>query len=423
MQVDLVGVDKIRPYERNPRINDKAVEAVSRSIREFGWQVPIVVDESNVIIAGHTRYKAALALGMVEVPVSVARGLTPDQVRAYRIADNKTSELAEWNYDLLPLELSELQATEFDLGLLGFDQQELARLLNPGVKEGLCDPDEVPATPDVATTQPGDLWLLGEHRLLCGDSTKAEDVVRLLGDRKPFLMVTDPPYGVELDQSWRDRAGMNTMGQSEKSGTHYLNGKLIKSDRSGNEFTSLDVKSDWSNGFELVNSLQCAYIWHASAHAWEVEGGLRRIGFEPVQQIIWVKPILTLGRQNYHWKHEPCFYMRKKGAKVPWYGPTNATTVWEAASPKQIFSKSDEEKQPHPCQKPLLLKSRPIEYHTRAGEEVYDPFLGSGTTLIAAEQLGRRCYGIEISAQYCDVIVKRWETFTGKKAELHTVDR
>src|SRR5216684_607858 len=199
MKVELRPIASIRPYENNPRINDQAVDVVAASIREFGFRQPIVVDAQGVIIIGHARYKAALKLGLDKVPVHVAKDLSPEQVKALRIADNKTADLSDWNYDLLPIELSELQGMNYDLGLLGFNQDELAELLDPGVKDGLCDPDDVPAPPDEATTRPGDLWLLGDHRLLCGDSSKAEDVDRLLDGASIHLVNTDPPYNVKVE--------------------------------------------------------------------------------------------------------------------------------------------------------------------------------------------------------------------------------
>ena len=198
MRIEMRPIGDIRPYENNPRLNDDAVDAVVESIRQFGFRQPIVVDTEGVIICGHTRWKAAQKLDLKKVPVHVAKDLTPEQIKAYRIADNKTAELAEWNYDLLPIELSQLQDMDFDLGLLGFSEDELGKLLDPGVKEGLTDPDEVPEPPDEAITQPGDLWLLGDHRLLCGDSGNPEHVDRLLDGAKIHLVSTDPPYNVRL---------------------------------------------------------------------------------------------------------------------------------------------------------------------------------------------------------------------------------
>ena len=198
MKIVLRPLADIRPYEKNPRINDDAVDAVAASLKEFGFRQPIVVDPDGVIICGHTRYKAAQKLGLEKVPVHVATDLTPEQIKAYRIADNQTASLAEWNYDLLPIEIGELQAANYDLGLLGFDQDELAKLLGGDLQEGLTDPDDVPAPPDEAITQPGDLWILGNHRLLCGDSSKPDDLDRLLDGAVIHLVNTDPPYNVRL---------------------------------------------------------------------------------------------------------------------------------------------------------------------------------------------------------------------------------
>ena len=199
MKIELWKLSGVKPYPGNPRLNDDAVEAVAASIREFGFRQPIVVDSEGVIIVGHTRYKAAQKLDLENVPVHVAKDLTREQIKAYRIADNKTAELSDWDYDLLPIELGELQASDYDLGLLGFDQDELAKLLDPGVEDGLTDPDDVPAPLDEAITQPGDLWILGDHRLLCGDSGKPEDVDRLLDGAEVHLVNTDPPYNVKVE--------------------------------------------------------------------------------------------------------------------------------------------------------------------------------------------------------------------------------
>ena len=199
MKIELRRIGDVHPYPNNPRINDDAVDTVAGSIKEFGFRQPIVVDSDGVIICGHTRFKAAKKLGLEKVPVHVAQDLSPEQIKAYRIADNKTAELAEWNYDLLPIELADLQSCNYDLGLLGFDQDELARLLNPELSEGLTDPDDIPAPPDEAITQPGDLWVLGNHRLLCGDSSNPQHLARLLGDQTIQLVNMDPPYNVKVE--------------------------------------------------------------------------------------------------------------------------------------------------------------------------------------------------------------------------------
>jgi hypothetical protein len=217
MKIELRKLSEIKPYPGNPRNNEDAVDAVAQSIRQFGFRQPIVVDAQGVIICGHTRYNAALKLGLEKVPVHVAADLTPEQIKAYRIADNKTAELSDWHYDLLPIELGELQAANYDLGLLGFDQDELARLLDPGVKDGLCDPDEVPAPPDELTTRPGDLWLIGDHRLLCGHSGNPEDVDRLLDGAPIHLVNTDPPYNVKVEPRSNNAiaAGITSLSRRE----------------------------------------------------------------------------------------------------------------------------------------------------------------------------------------------------------------
>jgi len=388
MHIEIWPIVRVKPYERNPRLNDAAIDAVASSLREFGWRQPIVVDRDGVIVVGHTRWKAARKLGLKEVPVHVA-DLTPEQAKAYRLADNQTATIAEWDKELLPLELADLQCAGFNLGLLGFSEDELAKYLQP-VQEGLCDPDEVPAPPDEATTQPGDLWLLGEHRLLCGDSTNTDHVARLLEDRKPKLMVTDPPYGVEYDPEWRHESGLN------------------KSDRIGK--VTNDDRVDWTEAYTLFPGDVC-YVWHAGRFAAELATGLSAVGFEVRNQIIWRKSRFAISRGHYHWQHEPCWYAVRKGRSAHWTGDRSQSTVWD------IAAKDGTGETRHGTQKPVECMARPIRNHGKIGNEIYDPFLGSGTTIIAAEMLRRRCYGLEIDPAYCDLIVLRYERFTGKKAE------
>jgi DNA modification methylase len=260
-------------------------------------------------------------------------------------------------------------------------------------------------------TRPGDLWLCAEHRVLCGDATAAEAVARLLGERRPRLMVTDPPYGISLDSEWRDRAGINKHGPAEAS--------YMKRRTEGHTQTTIsgDTIADWSHAFELVPPLQVVYVWHASVYTREVLDGLLRIGFLYPQQIIWHKGRAVLTRTHYWYAHEPCVYARKKNA--PWYGKAGEnSTVWQVPSPKFIMGGSDEEKFDHPTQKPVELMRRPILNHLRRGELVYDPFLGSGTTLAAAELTERICCGLELDPKYVDVIVTRWQGLTGKQAIL-----
>ena len=298
---------------------------------------------------------------------------------------------------------------DFNLDLIGFDDRELTKLLAD--QDGDGEADAVPDVPATPVTAPGDLWLLGPHRVLCGDATSAEAVARLLGERKPRLMVTDPPYGIELDSEWRDRAGLNGCGPAEAS--------YMKNRTAGHTETTIsgDTRADWSEAFELVPSLEAAYVWHASKFTREVLDGLLRIGFLHHQQIIWDKTRTVLTRTHYWFQHEPCWYVRKKNA--PWFGKAGEnSTIWVSASPKFIMGGSDEDKFDHPTQKPVDLMRRPILNHLRRGELVFDPFLGSGTTLAAADLTERVCFGIELDPKYVDVIVTRWQSLSGKQATL-----
>ena len=321
---------------------------------------------------------------------------------------NRSVTWADWDEELLALELQELNAADFDLSLTGFDPGEIDGLL--------AIPDEeranaAPPLPENPVSRVGDLWLCGKHRVLCGDATSARKMsARLLGERKPILMVTDPPYGIELDSEWRDRAGLNGCGPAEAS--------YMKHRTEGHTETTIsgDTRADWSEAFELVPSLQIAYVWHASKFTREVLDGLLRIGFLHHQQIIWDKGRTVLTRTLYWFQHEPCWFVRKKNA--PWYGKAGEnSTIWASPSPKFIMGGSDEEKYDHPTQKPVELMRRPILNHLKRGELVYEPFLGSGTTLAAAELTERVCCGIELDPKYVDVIVQRWQTLAGKKAD------
>ena len=410
LKVCMWPIDRPIPYARNSRkIPERAVDKVAASIKEFGWRQAIVVDKDGVIICGHTRLLAAKKLGLLQVPVHVADNLTPAQVKAYRLMDNRSHEDTDWDLELLGPELEELGALDFDLKLTGFDQHEIDRLLVDSDQEDRAN--EAPPLPDNPVTRLGDLWLCGKHRILCSDATSPDAVARLLGERKPRLMVTDPPYGISLDSEWRDRAGLNGCGPAEPS--------YMKKRTAGHTETKIsgDTRADWSEAFALVPSLEVIYAWHASVHTSEVLAGLLRIGFLYPQQIVWNKGRTVLTRTHYWYQHEPCWYVRKKNA--PWYGKAGENaTIWDAVSPKFIFSGSDEQKFDHPTQKPIELMRRPILNHTRRGELVYEPFLGSGTTLAAAELTDRVCLGIELDPKYIDVVVERWQRLTGKQATL-----
>lgn len=408
-------IDKLIPYARNARkITDKAIDKVAASLKEFGFRQPIVVDGEGVIVVGHARLLAAKKIGLTDVPVHVAIGLTAQQIKSYRLMDNRSHEETDWDLELLAPELSELKDLGIDLSLTGFDGAEIDRLLMSADDD--AEANNAPALPEVAVTQPGDLWQCGPHRVLCGDCTSQDAVVRLLGDRKPLLMVTDPPYGIELDSEWRDRAGLNGCGPAQSS--------YMKHRSKGHTETTIsgDTRADWSDAFALVPSLEVAYVWHASKFTREVLDGLLRIGFLHHQQIVWNKLRTVLTRTHYWFQHEPCWYVRKKNA--PWFGKAGEnSTVWDSPSPKFIMGGSDEEKFDHPTQKPVELMRRPILNHTKRGELVYEPFLGSGTTLAAAELTERICYGIELDPKYADVIVQRWQGLSGMKATLESDGR
>jgi len=411
--IELWPLNKLVPYARNPRTHsDAQVAQIAASIAEFGFTSPILVDSKAGVIAGHGRLLAARKLDLTEVPAIVLDHLSETQKRAYILADNRLALSAGWDDELLALELLELKEADFDLSLTGFDVKELDDLLLASDDEKA---NEVPPLPEHTVSRSGDLWVCGDtrvqHRVLCGDATNVDDVVRLLGERKPFLLVTDPPYGIELDSEWRDRAGLNGCGPAEAS--------YMKHRTEGHTNTSIssDTRADWSDAFALVPSLEVAYVWHASKFTREVLDGLLRIGFLHHQQIIWNKGRTVLTRTHYWFQHEPCWYVRKKNA--PWFGKAGEnSTIWDSPSPKFIMGGSDEEKFDHPTQKPVELMRRPILNHTRRGELVYEPFLGSGTTLAAAELTERVCYGMELDPKYVDVSVQRWQSLSGKQALL-----
>jgi DNA modification methylase len=415
LQVSWWPVDKPIPYAKNSRkIPERAIDKVAASIKEFGFRQCIVVDTNNIVICGHTRLLAAKKLGLAQVPVHVADNLTPAQVKAYRLMDNRSHDETSFDLELLGPELEELRGLDFDLGLTGFDQHEIDDFLSdPGDDDRANAVPPVPANP---VSSAGDVWTMGKHRLVCGDCTQPDVVARLLGSVKPHLMIADAPYGISLDSEWRDRAGLNGRGPAEPSYMKH------RTEGHTNTTISSDTRADWSEAFALVPSLQAAYIWHASKYTREVLDGLLRIGFDHHQQIIWDKGRTVLTRTLYWFQHEPCWFVRKKNA--PWYGKAGEnSTVWACPSPKFIMGGSKEEKCDHPTQKPIELMRRPIFNHTKRGEAVYDPFLGSGTTLIAAEMTGRVCYGSEIDPKFADVIVQRWQGFTNQQATLEADGR
>jgi DNA modification methylase len=388
--VERWSLERLVPFARNARTHSpQQVEQIAASMREWGWTNPVLVDEAGMIIAGHGRVEAARKLGLTEAPVMVARGWSEPKKRAYVIADNKLALNAGWDEAMLAAELSELEAASFDLDLLGFDDGELGKLL--GSEDSVDGEDDVPDAPDLPVSRAGDLWVLGAHRLLCGDATAAADVERLLAGVKPHLMVTDPPYGVEYDPSWRNDAGMSHTRRT---------GKVLNDDR-----------ADWSGAWALFPG-DVAYVWHGALHAGTVADSLAASGFDIRSQIIWTKDRLVLSRGHYHWQHEPCWYAVRKGGRGEWAGGRKQTTVWA------IASKDQDAATVHGTQKPVECMRRPILNNSSIGQAVYEPFMGSGTTLIAAQTSGRACYGMELNPAYVDVAVSRWQQMTGETAKL-----
>jgi len=424
MQIELRDIDGVRPYEGNPRINDQAVDAVAASLREFGFRQPIVVDEDGVIIVGHTRWKAAKKLGLAKVPVHVARDLSAEQVKAYRIADNQTASIAEWDYELLPIELKDLQAADFNLDLLGFDAEALAKMLDGGVQDGMTDPDDVPAPPDEAITRPGDLWILGGHRLLCGDSSRSEDVDRLLDGAAVQLVNTDPPYNVGVASrsnnaiavSGERPIGQQGMDIAIRKGAHATTEKIRPKDRplvndfiSDEKFAEL-LRAWFGNIRRVLEPGHAYYIWGGYSNIWNYPNALKDCELYFSQMIIWVKEHPVLTRKDFMGNHEWCFYGWKEGAAHRFFGPPNVSDVWSV-------KKVNPNRMVHLTEKPVELAVRAVQYSSLAGENVLDLFGGSGSTLIACEQTGRKAYLMEIDPLYCDVIVKRWEDFMGRKAK------
>ncbi|MAX23027.1 MAG: chromosome partitioning protein ParB [Phycisphaeraceae bacterium] len=428
-KVELRNIEDVKPYERNPRLNDKAVDAVAGSLSEFGFRQPIVVDEDGVIIAGHTRWKAATKLGLAKVPVHMATDLTPDQVRAYRLADNRTGEIAEWDLSILPIEVSELREGGFDMDVLAFDESELGQLINAaqGIREGLTDPDCVPEPPDDAITQRGDIWVLGNHRLMCGDSASVEDLDRLLDGATIHLVNTDPPYGVRVEPRSNNAIAA---GKSSFKQTHHqkmdaarhpgkskpTQKKLRPKDRplindfvSDEEFDRL-LDAWFGNIARVLAPGRSFYCWGGYANCANYPPFLKKHGLYFSQAVIWVKEHPVLTRKCFMGNHEWAFFGWREGAAHKWFAKNNIGDVWSVRkiSPQSMV---------HLTEKPVELAVRAIQYSSQPGENVLDLFGGSGSTMIGCEQTGRHAYLMELDCLYCDVIVKRWEEFTGKQAQ------
>jgi hypothetical protein len=398
---------KLVAHDNNWRIHTDAQRAALGGVlREVGVVQNVIINRTTgKLLDGHLRVDMAIAEGCPTVPITYVE-LTEAEEKLILATLDPLSAMAVTDEDILAGLIGELKVSDEAVRAL------LDELAGNKSKTGLTDDDATPGLPAEPVSRLDDLWLCGpNHRILCGDATSQEAVSRLLGERKPFLLVCDPPYGIELDSEWRDRAGLNGCGPAEAS--------YMKHRTEGHTNTSIssDTRADWSDAFALVPSLQVAYVWHASKFTREVLDGLLRIGFLHHQQIIWNKGRTVLTRTHYWFQHEPCWYVRKKNA--PWFGEAGkCSTIWDSPSPKFIMGGSDEQKFDHPTQKPVELMRRPILNHTVKGEAVYDPFLGSATTLIAAESTERICFGCEIDPRYVDMGILRWQNYTGKEATL-----
>jgi hypothetical protein len=393
--------DQLLANPRNWRLHPRNQQAaLAGALDAVGWVQQVTVNQrTGFVVDGHARVALAISRDEPSVPVLYV-DLSPDEEALVLATLDPIGAMATAD----EAKLNDLLAD------VAVDDAGLLRLLGDlgARKPGFTDPDDVPEPADEPYVKPGDLWLLGDHRVLCGDATNPDDVARLLGGAEPRLLATDPPYGVSLDPTWRDHL-YNGLGPAEKP--------YMRIEGHQNTTLSGDTRVDWSDAYALVPSLEVGYVWHAGVHAAAVAAGLLRIGFEIASQVIWDKGLFAMSRGWYHWGHEPCWVVRKPGVANLFHGDRDQSTVWRAPSPKMIMGGSTEEKFDHPAQKPVLLSEIPIRNHLEAGEAVYDAFLGSGTTLIAAEALGRSCLGIEIDPKYVQVAIERWQGYTGRTAE------
>ncbi len=389
MQYYLADVNDLIPYIRNARTHSESqIAQIAASIKEFGFLSPILIAEDNTILAGHGRLAAARKLGLTKVPCVKESHLTETQRRAYIIADNKLSLNAGWDEDILAIELSELQGVDFDLDLLGFDESELASIFEDDkeVEDDDFDVEEELNKP--CFSKAGDIWTLGRHRLICGDSTKEETYKSLMEDKKANLVVTDPPYNVNYEGS----AGK------------------IKNDNMDNDKFYNFLLDAFSNMEKVMADDASIYVFHADTEGLNFRKAFNDAGFYLSGCCIWKKPSLVLGRSPYQWQHEPCLYGWKKKGKHQWYSGRKETTIWEFEKPKKNAD--------HPTMKPIALLAYPISNSSMSNTLIIDPFGGSGSTLIACEQTDRSCYTIELDEKFCDVIVKRYIEQVGTNKDV-----
>jgi len=384
-------IDRCVDYARNPRKNDHAVDKVAAAIREFGFRVPIVAKSDGLVVDGHLRLKAAKKLGLTEVPVILADDMTDAQIKAFRLSVNKVAELAEWDDALLGLEIMDLKEMGFDLDLIGFDASEIDALFPVEETAGLTDDDAVPEAPEHPVTVEGDVWVLGRHRLMCGDSTSINHLERLCDGQLVDMWLTDPPYNVAYEGGTKEKL-------------------TIKNDSMSNDAFRQFLRDAYSAADAVMKKGAVFYIWHADSEGYNFRGAAADVGWPVRQCLIWKKSSLVMGRQDYHWMHEPCLYGWKEGASHLWASDRKQTTILEFAKP----SRNGE----HPTMKPVELFEYQMLNNTKGSDLVLDSFAGSGTTAIACEKHGRHARLMELDPKYCDVIVKRWQDFTGQQATL-----
>lgn len=386
-------ISDLTPYENNARTHSASqVDKIKASIEEFGFTNPVLVDENLGVIAGHGRIIAAQEIGMDEVPTITLTGLTDAQRRAYIIADNKLALDAGWDDDLLKLELDALDDLGFDLELTGFSSEELADM-DIGIEQlpAMTDEDAVPEVPTNPVTKLGDVWLLGKHRVMCGSSVSIDQVERLCNGLKVDMWLTDPPYNVAYEGGTKEKLTIQNDSMSDGDFRQFLRDAYVAADAA-------------------MKAGAVFYIWHADLEGYNFRGAAQDAGWKVRQCLIWKKSTLVMGRQDYHWKHEPCLYGWKEGAGHLWAADRKQTTILEFDKP----SRNGE----HPTMKPVELFEYQMLNNTKGGDIVLDSFGGSGTTIIAAEKNGRIGYAMELDPKYCDVIVKRWQEYTGKQATL-----
>lgn len=394
-QIEYVSVDNLKAYERNARTHsDEQVQQVAESIKEFGFTNPVLIDENNELIAGHGRTMAAKSIGMKEVPAIRLKGLTAAQKKALRIADNQLALNAGWDEELLRIELGELQELDFNLDVMGFSDEELDLLLDgtgsiDDDEEHGKDAEEIAEPSEDPVVKPGELWLLGDHQLLCGDSTRIDDLVRLCEEGSVDLYLTDPPYNVAYEGATKDKLTIQNDNMSDENFRKFLI----------DAFSTADFAMKPGASF---------YIWHADSEGYNFRGACRDVGWKVRECLIWNKNAFVLGRQDYQWKHEPCLYGWKDGASHEWYSDRSQTTVIDCDRPMRNGE--------HPTMKPVELFRYLMENSSKKGDVVFDSFGGSGTTLVAAEETGRVAYLMELDPVYVDVIIKRWQEMTGLEA-------